>query len=67
MFRYARMPKAKAIALKPPTIIRLQGKFSFCTGPPPVFGKPVITGKEGVEVGTGVGVRVGVGVVVGVA
>jgi hypothetical protein len=69
------MPKAKAMALKPPTITRLQGKSSFRMGPPPAPGKPVTTGKSvavggrrvGVDVGVAVGVDVGVDVGVGVA
>ena len=41
------MPKTKAKALrKPPPIIRLQGKSSFCIGAPPVPGIPVTTGKR---------------------
>ena len=54
------MPKTKAMTLKPPTIIQLQGKSSFRMGPPPVPGKPVTTGKS-----VAVGLRV-VGVVVSV-
>jgi len=40
------MPKAKAIALKPPTITRLQGKSWFGLGPPPVPGKALTIGKS---------------------
>ena len=71
MLRYLRlMPKAKAMALKPPTITRLQGKSAFRMGPPPAPGKPVTTGKSmavgGWRVGVDVGMVVGVGVDVGV-
>lgn len=71
------------MALKPPTITRLQGKSSFRTGAPPVLGKAVINGPRvavgvvvvvgvyvvGVFVGVYLGVFVGVylGVFVGVA
>jgi hypothetical protein len=67
------MPKTKAMALKPPTITRLQGKSSFRMGAPPAPGKPVTAGKcvavGGTDVGGVVGVVVSVvviGVVVGV-
>ena len=64
------------MALKPPTITRLQGKPSLRMGAPPVPGKLVTTGKSvavgGVSVAVVGGVTVGVsvgpdGVVVGVA
>ena len=68
MLRYARKPKNKAVALKPPAITRLQGKSSFRMGAPPVPGKPVTTGKSvAVGVLVRVGVTVGVWVRVGVA
>ena len=57
------MPKPKAIALKPPKTIKLQGKSSLRMGAPPVFGKPLITGcvALGPAVGPVVGTTVDVG------
>src|SRR5687768_9059193 len=59
------MPKPKAIALKPPKTIKLQGKSSLRIGAPPVFGKPLIACfvALGPAVGPAVGTAVGSGAV----